>query len=164
MLRAAEPEDLDLMYLIENDTLLWAVGCANVPYSRFALRQFIEQTSNSIVADQQLRLVIQHLDSRNAIGFVDLQHYDPRYHRAEVGIVLLPEWQHQGLAQEVLKVLARYAYQHLFMHQLYALVSVGNQPAQALFLNAGYQKTATLRHWLRNEEEWQDVNVYQKIL
>ena len=26
MLRAAEPEDLDLMYLIENDIALWAMG------------------------------------------------------------------------------------------------------------------------------------------
>ena len=33
-LRAIEPEDLDLLYLIENDTRLWNVGTTNVPYSR----------------------------------------------------------------------------------------------------------------------------------
>ena len=48
MLRAAEPEDLDLMYLIENDIALWAMGSSNVPYSMYTLRQFIEQTSNDI--------------------------------------------------------------------------------------------------------------------
>ena len=38
MLRAAEPEDLDLMYLIENDTALWNYGSANVPYSMYSLK------------------------------------------------------------------------------------------------------------------------------
>jgi diamine N-acetyltransferase len=164
MLRAAEPEDLDLMYLIENDTELWAVGRSNVPYSRYALRQFIEQTSNDINSDGQVRLVIAFNENRNAIGFVDLQNFDPRHRRAEVGIVLLPEWQHQGLANEALDVLERYASKHLFIHQLYALVSVDNISAQSLFSNAGYKRTATLPHWLSNGEGWQDAIVYQKIL
>ena len=163
-LRAAEPEDLDLMYLIENDTTLWSVGSSNVPYSRFALRQFIEQTSNDINTDGQVRLVIALNEGCNAIGFVDLQNFDIRHRRAEVGIVLLPEWQHQGFAKEVLGVLKRYASKHLLIHQLYALISVGNVPAQSLFSNAGYIKTATLQHWLHNGEEWQDVMMYQKIL
>ena len=164
MLRAAEPEDLDLMYLVENDTSLWTVGSSNVPYSRYALRQFIEQTSNDINADKQVRLVIAQTENRNAIGFVDLQNYDPRHRRAEVGIVLLPEWQHQGYANEVLGILDRYASKHLFIHQLYALVSVDNAAAQSLFSKAGYKRTATLPHWLCNGEKWQDVMVYQKIL
>lgn len=163
-MRAAEPEDLDLMYLIENDTVLWTVGSSTVPYSRYALRQFIERTSNDINTDGQVRLVIALNEGSDAVGFVDLQNYDSRHRRAEVGIVLLPEWQHQGLANEVLGVLDRYASKHLFIHQLYALVSVGNVKAQTLFSNAGYNKTATLQHWLSNGEEWQDVIVYQKIL
>ena len=164
MLRAAEPEDLDLMYLIENDTDLWTCGSTNVPYSRYTLRQFIEQTSNDINTDGQVRLVIALNENRNAIGFVDLQNYDDRHRRAEVGIVLLPEWQHQGLANEVLGVLDRYASKHLYIHQLYAIVSESNISAQSLFSNAGYKRTATLQHWLRNGEKWQDAMVYQKIL
>ena len=164
MLRAAEPEDLDLMYLVENDTSLWACGNANVPYSRFALRQFIEQTSNDINTDGQVRLVVALSENRNAIGFVDLQNYNLRYRRAEVGIVIMPEWQRQGIGEEVLGILAKYASKHLYIHQLFALVSVTNIAAQALFSKAGFNKTATLQHSLRNGEEWQDAMVYQKIL
>ena len=36
-LRAIEPEDLDLLYRIENDRELWNVGTTNVPYSRYTL-------------------------------------------------------------------------------------------------------------------------------
>ena len=33
-LRAMEPEDLDVLYEIENDAEMWHVGAVNVPYSR----------------------------------------------------------------------------------------------------------------------------------
>ena len=33
--RAMEPEDLDLLYTIENDTKLWNIGVTSVPYSRY---------------------------------------------------------------------------------------------------------------------------------
>ena len=33
-LRALEPEDLDMLYQIENNRELWSVGVTNVPYSR----------------------------------------------------------------------------------------------------------------------------------
>ena len=36
-LRAIEPEDLDVLYTIENDDKLWTVGSTNVPYSRYSL-------------------------------------------------------------------------------------------------------------------------------
>ena len=37
LLRALEPEDLDMLYQIENNRQLWDVGTTNVPYSRYAL-------------------------------------------------------------------------------------------------------------------------------
>ena len=36
-LRAIEPEDLDLLYRIENDQTLWHLGTTNVHYSRYTL-------------------------------------------------------------------------------------------------------------------------------
>ena len=53
-LRAIEPEDLDLLYRIENDTQLWNVGATNVPYSRFLLHGFISSSTGDIYTDKQL--------------------------------------------------------------------------------------------------------------
>ena len=36
-LRSPEPEDLELMYAMENDTALWSVGNTTLPYSRYNL-------------------------------------------------------------------------------------------------------------------------------
>ena len=162
-LRAVEPEDLDLMYLIENDTELWPFGQASVPFSHFALKQYIAECSNDFFHDRQLRLVIETADG-NSVGFVDLQNYEPLHHRAEVGIVVVPEQQRKGLATEALRLLAGYVSTHLGIHQLYALVPKGNVASIALFRKCGYKETATLEDWLNSPAGWQSVRVFQLVL
>lgn len=161
-LRAIEPEDLDLMYLIENDTELWPLGHASVPFSHFALKQYIAESANDFFHDRQLRLVLETSDGIS-IGFVDLQKYDPQHHRAEVGIVVVPEQQRLGYASEALRLLANYASTHLGIHQLYALVPTSNQASIGLFKKCGYKETATLQDWLKSPEGWQSVVVFQKV-
>jgi len=161
-LRAVEPEDLDLMYLIENDTELWPFGQTSVPFSYYALRQFIEESSNDIFRDRQLRLVIEKADGIS-VGFLDLQHYEPQHHRAEVGIVVVPEHQRQGIATEALRLLVQYASDCLGIHQLYALVPENNAASIALFQKCGYKKTATLLDWLNTPAGWQSVTVFQAL-
>ena len=41
-LRAVEPEDMDVMYEMENDPSMWDISNFTVPYSRYVLRQYIE--------------------------------------------------------------------------------------------------------------------------
>lgn len=40
-LRAVEPEDMDIMYEMENDPSMWDISNFTVPYSRYVLRQYI---------------------------------------------------------------------------------------------------------------------------
>lgn len=161
-LRAVEPEDLDLMYLIENDTELWSCGQTSVPFSHYALKQYIAESSNDFFHDRQLRLVIEILDG-TSVGFVDLQNYDPLHHRAEVGIVVVHEQQRKGLATEALRLLAGYVSVHLGIHQLYALVPEDNKASVALFEKCSYKRTATLQDWLNTPQGWQSAIVFQKI-
>ena len=56
-LRAPEPEDLEVMFRFENATDVWEMSNTTGPYSRFQLKQYIEQTQNDLFADRQLRLI-----------------------------------------------------------------------------------------------------------
>ena len=56
-LRAMGPEDLDVLYQVENDRELWNVGVTNVPYSRQALQHFIANTTYDIYTDKQVRML-----------------------------------------------------------------------------------------------------------
>ena len=96
-LRAIEPDDLDLLYAMENDADLWTVGCQNTPYSKFTLANYIQTNNNDFFADRQVRMVMA-LDDGTCIGLADVFSYQPAYNRAEVGIVVGRKFRHRGYA------------------------------------------------------------------
>ena len=40
-LRALEPEDLEFLYELENNELVWEVSNTSTPYSKFLLKQYL---------------------------------------------------------------------------------------------------------------------------
>src|SRR5690554_4202920 len=79
-LRAPEPEDLDILYLWENDTALWEYGASITPYSRFDLKQYLIDNKHDIYIDKQLRLIVVNKSDGATIGAVDLYDFEP-FHR-----------------------------------------------------------------------------------
>ena len=71
-LRALEPEDLDFVYQIENDESIWEISSTQTPYSRFLVRQYLENAHQDIYEAKQLRLVICLNDTFEAVGLIDL--------------------------------------------------------------------------------------------
>ena len=120
-LRAMEPEDLELLYRIENDTTLWNVGATNVPYSRYALHDFIANSSSDIYRDRQVRLMIENAE-HETIGIVDVVNFDPQHIRAEIGIVILGAYRNKGYGIRTLSQIEDYARNVLHLHQIYAII------------------------------------------
>lgn len=162
-LRAVEPEDLELMYLVENDPMVVAHSVTSVPLSRYALKQYIEQCRGDLYADAQVRLTIMNPDNGQPCGFLDLTDFMPRHRRAQVGIVLLPEAQGRGVATEVLREVGEYA-RLQGLHQLYAVVMSTNSRARSLFQRAGYNEIACLPEWLLSDDRYVDAILFQTIL
>ena len=162
-LRAIEPEDLDLLYRIENDQQLWSVGATNVPYSRYTLHDYIATSSDDIYGDRQVRLIVEN-DTHQTVGICDLVRFDPQHRRAEAGIVIMNEFRRQGYALSALMSLADYALRVVHMHQLYAVVAMDNVAALALFEKAGFTMQATLQDWLFDGHQYTKAGVMQKKL
>jgi len=162
-LRAPEPEDLELMYRIENVTALWEGSAANVPYSRFALKQYIENVQNDIFIDRQLRLMIVRKEDNKTVGIIDLSDFDPRHGRAAVGIVLLSEYRRSGYATQSVGLLCEYCFKHLDIHQLIAYIPSDNLPSLKLFTQCGFIQSAVLKDWVREEHTYKDAYVMQCI-
>ena len=159
-LRALEPEDLELLYRIENDDVLWRVGATNVPYSRYVLHDYIANTRSDIYADRQLRLMIES-EERNVVGIIDLVNFEPRHLRAEIGVVVVADSRRQGYASAALRELCRYAQETLHLHQLYAIIDVENTAAVELFRKSGFDIENTLKNWLRMGTDYHDAVLMQ---
>ena len=161
-LRAIEPEDLDLLYKIENDTTLWNVGITNVPYSRYTLHNYIATASNDIYVDRQVRMMVENKKGE-IVGIVDLVNFDPSHCRTEVGLIILDAFRCQGYGSSVLSSIADYALNTLHLHQLYAYVDTRNEASLKLFGKQGYQSAGTIRDWLYDGREYHDVVLMQLV-
>ncbi|MCR4854355.1 MAG: GNAT family N-acetyltransferase [Prevotella sp.] len=159
-LRAMEPEDLDLLYLIENDREVWNVGVTNVPYSRYVLRSYIAESSGDIYTDRQVRLMVEN-EEGETVGIVDLLHFDPSNERAEVGIVICNHQRQKGYASATLKEVLNYAHTNLHLHQLYAYVATDNERSLRLFGKYGFESFGVLRDWLFDGSTYHDAVIMQ---
>lgn len=162
-LRAPEPEDLEVMYLFENTPTLWEVSNATGPYSKFFLKQYIEQHQNDIYTDRQLRLMIEN-PARQVVGIIDLYNFEPFHNRAEVGVVIAEGFRRQGIARLALDLLKDYAGHYLGIHQLYAYVDTTNHASIRLFTACLFKECAYLKDWMRTGSQYRDVQMMQCIL
>lgn len=160
-LRAPEPEDLELMYAMENDTSMWCAGNATLPYSRYTLRAYLEQSRQDLLSERQARFVIE--TERGPAGMIDLADYDPLNSRAEVCIGILGCYRGKGIAARALQLLCQYATGRLHLHQLYAYIPTWNSDSIRVFEKAGFTEHSTLKDWIRSEEGYSDAILMQKV-
>lgn len=163
-LRALEPEDLEFLYLIENDESIWEVSNTQTPYSRFLIREYLKNAHQDLFEAKQLRLAICRKQEFKPIGLIDLFDFDPRNNRAGVGILIHnPENRNTGIGKEALGLLIQYAFRKLNLHQLYANIHSENLPSLRLFTTFGFQKIGTKKQWNLVEGQYQDEEMFQLI-
>lgn len=162
-LRALEPEDLDDLYAIENDRAIWCVGHTNVPYSRYALHDYIATQQADIYADRQLRLIIADAEGQT-VGMVDLMNFDPQHQRAELGIVVKQAARRQGFGTGAVGAILNYARRTLHLHQVYVVVGEDNDEALSLFRKTGFADGGHLRDWLFDGTSYHDAVLMQTFL
>ena len=163
-LRALEPEDLEFIYAIENNESVWEVSNTQTPYSRFLIRQYLENAHQDIYEAKQMRLAICLSDTFEAIGLIDLFDFDPKNNRAGVGIVISNESnRNSGIGSEALQLVIHYAFNQLQLHQLYANIGSKNEISISLFTKFGFQKIGVKKDWIKVNNVFKDEMLYQLI-
>lgn len=162
-LRALEPEDLEFIFAIENDEDLWELSHTQTPYSRFLIKQYLEQSHRDIFESKQLRLIICENDDE-PIGLIDLFDFDFKNKRAGVGILIKSKEDRQkGFGMEALELLINYSFNQLHLHQLYCNVSEDNLASIALFENNGFTKVGLKKDWNFNGKIFINEFLFQRI-
>ncbi len=162
--RSLEPEDLEIIYQWENDPKIWQVSNTLTPFSRYILKQYIEESHRDIFDTRQLRMMIEDSTGR-AVGAIDLFDFDPFHQRAGIGILIYnKEDQGKGFATDALRLMALYATKVLGLHQLYANITVDNQTSIHLFKKNGFEFVGTKKDWIKTSDSWLDEELYQLLL
>ena len=175
-LRKIEPQDLPFLYQWENDASAWADGDNRNPLSHQDLRDYIDSTTGDIYRDGQLRLIIESnseavqqcngLSAKRSnsvsgltLGCIDLFDFDPRNRKAAIGMYIAPDARGRGVGRAALEALEQYAFGHLNLRMLYAVIATNNSACSALYQSAGYTSSSPLRAWTLES----DAVIWQKF-
>ncbi|MFY0629324.1 MAG: GNAT family N-acetyltransferase [Flavobacteriaceae bacterium] len=162
-LRALEPEDLAFLYTIENDTDFWEVSHTQVPFSKFLLKQYLENAHLDIYEAKQLRLIIEETKTGEPAGMIDLFDFNPQHKRAGVGIIISTKFQKLGYASEAMKILIDYCFTQLNLHQLFANITPDNKDSILLFEKHNFKKTGEKKDWIFSNNGFKNELIYQLI-
>ena len=167
-LRKIEPSDLPFLYLWENDATMWADSDTHNPLSRHDLHQYIENTTGDIYRDGQLRLIIEESQlstfnsqlSTKIVGCIDLFDFDARNRKAAIGMYIAPHARGNGVGKQAVQLLLDYAFGHLQLRMLYAIISVHNTPCSHIYEQMGFTASSVLQDWTLEGDAilWQKLN------
>lgn len=163
-LRAPELEDLDLLYIWENEPSIWKVSGTLAPFSRFVLKQYLEHAGKDIHEVKQLRLMIQLNKDHRPVGAVDLFDFEPHHRRAGIGILIAdPSDRRKGYAREALETMVDYCFKVLHLHLVYCNIAAENKASISLFREAGFEESGRKKEWLFDGSSYEDELLYQKV-
>jgi diamine N-acetyltransferase len=170
-LRKIEPSDLPFLYQWENDATMWADSDTHNPLSRHDLRQYIESSTGDIYRDGQLRLIIESSDanpianspmtiSHGVMGCIDLFDFDARNRKAAIGMYIAPYARGKGVGKKSVELLMEYAFGHLQLRMLYAIIAVENTSCSRIYEQLGFAPSSILTAWTLEDDAilWQKVN------
>lgn len=162
-LRALEPSDIELMYIMENDPEVWRVSGTLAPISRERIAAFIEEQNYDIYATKQMRLVI---DVQGVmVGSVDIFDFDPLNNRFGIGVLVYGvDNRRHGYARMAIEAIMRYGRDTLFVRQIWAGVAADNEASMALFDSCGFERCGCRREWLRRADGYVDEVEFQALL
>ncbi|MFH2141525.1 MAG: GNAT family N-acetyltransferase [Bacteroidota bacterium] len=163
-LRAIEPEDLELFYLWENNPDIWRVSNTLVPFSKFILRKYIENSHLDIFQTKQTRFMIVQIQTQKTIGTIDLFDFDSLNRRVGIGILIAEnEFKNKGYAYESIDIIKKYCFSFLDLHQIYCNIFEYNIASINLFKKAGFKQTSCKKDWILLNNKWINELTFQFI-
>ncbi len=82
------------------------------------------------------------------IGIIGHYRIQPENHRCEIGYMILPQYNGQGIVTEAIKLVLEYGFENLQMHSIEAVIDPENFASERVLQKNGFVKEA---HILENE-------------
>lgn len=165
-LRAIELSDAEIIYKWENDPSVWHVSNTIVPFSRYIINKYVENSHLDIYETKQLRLMIdtKNQDENFTVGTIDMFDFDPYHLRAGIGVLIGEnENKRKGFASAALGIFIQYAFNHLGLHQLYCNIAANNEHSLRLFKRHKFEIIGEKKEWIKTHEGFLNEYILQLI-
>ena len=110
--------------------------------------EHIDTIESKIINNEGINWAITLKDNPKLIGLIGLYRIKPEHHRAEIGYMILPEFNGRGIVSESIKMVLDYAFYDLKLHSVEAIIDPANLGSEKVLLKTGFVKEG---HFIENE-------------
>lgn len=124
---------------------------------------FIRLLDGNIENNEGVPWAISLKDSTKLIGSIGIWRFTKEHYRAEIGYVMDPEYQGQGLMQEALRAAVDYGFDTLGLHSIEANTDPENIASQRVLERTGFVREGHLRENHFFEGRFFDTVIYSML-
>ena len=131
------------------------------PYSEPDARTWLKMSNDALTAKTGYTFAIREKEGK-IIGAIGL--HDRGDDKAELGYwIAVPFW-NKGYATEAASAILNFGIKELKFHKIYATHFIHNPASGKIMEKIGMQKEAILKHHMKKEEQYLDIQMYSLIV
>lgn len=160
-LRALSTDDADEMFLLRSDPDLMKYIPRPLATSLEDIHQHIEMMTEMVRKNEGIIWAITYRENTNLLlGTIGLYRINVENSRAEVGYMLLKEYQNKGVISETMDIVLGYAFKHLNFHSIQAVIDPSNIASENVLIKSKFKKEAHLREYEYFDGRYWDSVIY----
>lgn len=108
----------------------------------------IKMMDDKIESNEGINWAITSKENDTMLGLIGLYRIKPEHYRAEIGYMVLPEFQRKGIIPEAILCLVNYGFNSLKLHSIEAVIDPQNKASEKVLQKCGFLKEG---HFKENE-------------
>lgn len=159
-LRRLVKEDVNEIFALRSDTETMKYVPRPIAKTKEEALEHIALIESNIENNAGINWAITYKENPKLIGIIGLYKITPENYRAEIGYMLLPEYNGKGIITEAIKEVVKYGFQALQLHSIEAIIDPGNLASEKVLQKNNFIKEAHLKENLFYDGLFLDTVIY----
>ncbi|MGE8379959.1 MAG: GNAT family N-acetyltransferase [Sphingobacterium sp.] len=121
-LRRADLNDINDLFRLRSDKEIMKYMPRPVATTPDEIAEFLKLTDEKIATNEMINWIITLKDDPKMIGTIGYYHIKPEHYRAEIGYMLLPNFQGRSYVTEAIAEVVKYGFKRMKLHSIEAVV------------------------------------------
>nr|WP_315148875.1 GNAT family protein [uncultured Flavobacterium sp.] len=160
LLRRLVNEDVNEIFALRSNTEVMKYIPRPLVLTNEDALKHIEMIDEKIDSNEGINWAISLKDNPKLIGIIGHYRLKPEHYRAEIGYMILPEYQGQGIITEAINKVVKYGFDVMQLHSIEAAIDPENFASEKVLQKNGFVKEAHLKENEYYDGKFLDTVIY----
>ena len=162
-LRRADLNDINGLFAMRSDAEIMKYIPRPVAENLEEISEFLKLTDEKINTNEMINWVITLKDDPKMMGTIGYYHIKPEHYRAEIGYMLLPEFQGRGYVTEAINEVTKYGFKNMELHSIEAVIDPANLASAKVLEKCNFIKEGYFKESEFYNGQFIDTVIYSKL-